>query len=188
VSRRSAEPTATDHLLMRAAGGDENAFAALYDELAPRVLRRIRSVLRDAAQAEEVLQEVFLEIWQQASRYDPQKSGSVGWVLTRAHARSVDRVRSSQSDHERDRRIGLRDRPIPYDTVAETVELRIESRRVVPALRGLTELQREAVVLAYGRGYTHSELAEHLEVPIGTVKSRIHGGLEQLRRALGEAS
>jgi RNA polymerase sigma-70 factor (ECF subfamily) len=173
-----------ERLIERVAAGDRAAFAELFDEFAPRAFRRIRAVLRDTAQSEEVMQEVFLEIWQQAARFEPGRGSVAGWILTRAHARAVDRVRSAEADRARDTRFGLRDFEPGYDSVAETVELRLESERVVRALAQLSELQREALVLAFAGNLTHVEVAERLQVPLGTVKSRIHDGLRQLRRML----
>jgi len=177
----------THRLVERIALGDQAAFAELYDEFAPRVYRRIRMVLKDGFQSEEVMQEVFLEIWQQAARFDSRRGSAAGWILTRAHARAVDRVRSAEADRARDTRVGLRDFEPGYDTVAESVELRLESERVIRALGQLSELQREAVVLAFTGNLTHVEVAERLEVPLGTAKSRIHDGLRQLRRTLEDA-
>jgi RNA polymerase sigma-70 factor (ECF subfamily) len=182
-----ADASATDLLLDRIAAGDRAAFAALYDEFAPRAFRRIRAVLRDQSQSEEVMQEVFLEVWQQAARFDRSRGTVAGWILTRAHARAVDRVRSAEADRARDLRVGSRDYQPGYDTVAEDVELRFESERVIRAMGQLSPLQREALALAFAGGLTHVEVAERLHVPLGTVKSRIHDGLRQLRRTLGEA-
>ncbi|MHC5794612.1 sigma-70 family RNA polymerase sigma factor [Lacisediminihabitans sp. FW035] len=188
VSDPSRSDRFADRLVERIAAGDRAAFAELFDEFAPRVYRRIRAVLRDTAQSEEVLQEVFLEIWQQAARFEPGRGSVAGWILTRAHARAVDRVRTAEADRARDTRFGLRDFEPGYDSVVETVELRLESERVVRALAELSELQREALVLAFVGNLTHVEVAERLQVPLGTVKSRIHDGLRQLRRMLDENS
>jgi RNA polymerase sigma-70 factor (ECF subfamily) len=175
-------------LVERVAAGDQAAFAELFDEFAPRAYRRIRAVLRDASQSEEVMQEVFLEIWQQAACFEPARGTVAGWILTRAHARAVDRVRSAEADRARDTRFGQRHFEPGYDSVAETVELRLESERVIRALTQLSELQREALVLAFAGNLTHVEVAECLQVPLGTAKSRIHDGLRQLRRMLDEAT
>ncbi|MCU1549781.1 MAG: polymerase subunit sigma [Glaciihabitans sp.] len=181
-------PVSQNDLLARVADGDQEAFGQLYDEIAPRVLGLIRRLLRDSAQSEEVAQEVFLEIWQTATRYDANKGGASTWILTMAHRRAVDRVRSSQSTRVRDTRIGIRDFPTEYDSVAESVEVRLESERVQQALLRLTELQRQAISLAYYGGYSNSEVAEMLKVPIGTVKTRLRDGMIRLRDELGVAS
>jgi RNA polymerase sigma-70 factor (ECF subfamily) len=175
-------------LLERVAAGDQQAFGQLYDELAPRVLGLITRLLRDRAQSEEVTQEVFLEIWQTATRFDPNKGQAVTWILTMAHRRAVDRVRASQSSRNRDTKIGIRDFQPDYDNVAESVEVRIEHERVEKAMLRLTELQRQAVTLAYYGGYSHGEVADMLSIPVGTVKTRLRDGMIRLRDELGVAS
>jgi RNA polymerase sigma-70 factor (ECF subfamily) len=175
-------------LLGRVANADQRAFSELYDVLSPRVFGLIKRLLRDHAQSEEVTQEVFLEIWQTATRFDPNKGGATTWILTMAHRRAVDRVRSSQSSRDRDTRIGIRDHKVDYDHVSETIEVRIEHERVEKAMTRLTELQRQAVSLAYYGGYSHSEVAEMLSVPIGTVKTRLRDGMIRLRDELGVTS
>jgi RNA polymerase sigma-70 factor (ECF subfamily) len=177
-----------DRLLEASARGDQQAFAELVDTLRPRVFRRIRTVLRDAAQSEEVMQDLFLEVWRQAGRFDARRGGAVAWIMARAHARAVDRVRSVVADRERDLRVGLRDRLPEYDSVVESIEVRGDFLRVARALRRLTAVQAEAVVLAYRDGYSHAELAEKLGVPLGTIKSRIHDGMRHLREDLGVAA
>lgn len=182
-------PVVSQHdLLERIAQGDQRAFSELYDQIAPRVFGLVRRVLKDQAQSEEVTQEVFLEIWQSATRFDPNKGGASTWILTMAHRRAVDRVRASQASRDRDVRIGIRDYNPDYDTVAETIEVRIEHERVEKAMSRLTELQRQAVSLAYYGGYSHSEVATMLSVPIGTVKTRLRDGMIRLRDELGVTS
>jgi len=184
----SDAPPTQDQLLARVAQGDQAAFAALYDQIAPRVLGLVRRLLRDHAQSEEVTQEIFLEIWQTATRYDSAKGGASTWIMTMAHRRAVDRVRASQSSRDRDTKIGIRDYDAAYDNVAETVQTRVEHERVEKAMLRLTELQRQAVSLAYYGGYSHSEVATLLSVPIGTVKTRLRDGMIRLRDELGVAS
>jgi RNA polymerase sigma-70 factor (ECF subfamily) len=172
-------------LLLGIASGDQNAFAQLYDLLSARVFGLILRVLVNRSQSEEVLQEVFLEIWQSASRFAPNKGQGRTWVMTIAHRRAVDRVRASQSSTERDVRAGLRDIGVAHDSVAEQVELSIEGGRVVDALSGLPEAQREAIVLAYYGGYSQNEIAVLLGAPLGTIKTRMRDGLTRLRSAMG---
>ena len=176
-----------ESLLLRVADGDQRSFAELYDRVAPRVLGLIKRLLIDHAQSEEVAQEVFLEIWRTATRFDPQRGAALSWVLTMAHRRAVDRVRASQSSHDRDIKIGIRDVDREYDQVAESVEIRIEHERVKRAMTQLTELQREAISLAYYGGYSHSEVAKILSVPIGTIKTRLRDGMIRLRDEMGVA-
>lgn len=182
-------PAVTPEMLMeRVANGDRAAFAELYDRLSPRVFGLVKRLLRDHAQSEEVTQEVFLELWESAKRFDSTRGSLTSWALTLSHRRAVDRVRSSQAGRDRDTRIGIRDHQPEYDSVAESVEIRIEHARVERALAKLTELQREAVTLAYYGGYSHSQLAERLSTPIGTIKTRIRDGMIRLRDELGVAS
>lgn len=178
----------SEDLLGRIAAGDRQAFAELYDRTAPRVFGLVKRLLRDHSQSEEVTQEIFLEIWQTASRYDAGKGGAMAWMLTMTHRRAVDRVRASQSSRDRDTRIGIRDFAPEFDSVAENVEIQIESERVKEAMKRLTELQRQAVSLAYFGGYSHSEVSQMLKVPIGTVKTRLRDGMIRLRDELGVAS
>jgi RNA polymerase sigma-70 factor (ECF subfamily) len=181
-------PKTQDELLALVAKGDQAAFGQLYDQMAPRVLGLVRRLLRDHAQSEEVTQEIFLEIWQTATRYDSTKGGASTWIMTMTHRRAVDRVRASQSSRDRDTKIGIRDYDPEYDNVSETVQTRVEHERVEKAMLRLTELQRQAVSLAYYGGYSHSEVAKLLSVPIGTVKTRLRDGMIRLRDELGVAS
>ena len=172
-------------LLERVAGGDQRAFADLYDMLSPRVFGLILRVLVDRAQSEEVLQEVFLELWQSAGRFAPNKGQGRSWVFMIAHRRAVDRVRSSQANADRDVRIGSRDVDDMHDSVAEQVELKIEGARVAGAVATLPAIQREAITLAYYGGYSQSEIAALLRVPLGTIKTRMRDGLSRLRTEMG---
>jgi len=172
-------------LLQRVADGDETAFGSLYDALSARVFGVILRVLVDRAQSEEVLQEVFLEVWQSASRFAPNRGQGRSWVLTIAHRRAVDRVRSSQASTDRDVRAGFRDLDVPHDGVADQVELRIEGERVAAALSALPDAQREALTLAYYGGYSQSEIAVLVGAPLGTIKTRMRDGLSRLRTEMG---
>ncbi|MEW1707043.1 ECF RNA polymerase sigma factor SigK [Microbacterium sp. NPDC007973] len=172
-------------LLMRVAAGDRAAFAGVYDALSARAFGLILRVLVDRAQSEEVLQEVFLEVWQSASRFTPNRGQGRSWVLTIAHRRAVDRVRSSQSSTDRDVRAGFRDMDVAYDDVSERVELKMEGRRVVDALAALPDAQKEALTLAYFGGYSQSEIATLVGAPLGTVKTRMRDGLSRLRMEMG---
>jgi len=184
----SSATVSNEDLLLQVAAGDRDAFARLYDRTAPRVFGLVKRLLRDHAQSEEVTQEIFLEIWQTAARYDPSKGGAIAWMLTMTHRRAVDRVRASQASRDRDTRVGIRDFAVDYDSVAESVDVRVESERVMEAMMRLTELQRQAVQLAYFGGYSHSEVSAMLRVPIGTVKTRLRDGMIRLRDELGVGS
>lgn len=174
-------------LLQCVARGDQSAFAELYDAMSARVFGLIVRVLVDRSQSEEVMQEVFLEVWQSASRFVPNRGQGRSWILTIAHRRSVDRVRSAQASTDRDLRTGLRDLGVAYDGVAEEVELRLEGQRVTQALATLPEAQREAITLAYYGGYSQSEIAALVGAPLGTIKTRMRDGLSRLRTTMGVA-
>ena len=182
---RAAGEEALERLLALVARGDEQAFAELYQRVAPAVFGLVSKVVRDPAQSEEVTQEVFVELWRTASRFDPARGTARSWIMTCAHRRAVDRVRSAESAARRDDLAGRRDQGRPYDEVVEQVETSLEREHVRRGLEALTDLQREAVVLAYYGGYTHREIAELLGVPSGTVKTRLRDGLIRLRDHLG---
>lgn len=173
-----------DALLERVSRGDERAFAELFDRLAPAVLGLVQRVLRDPARSEEVAQEVFLQVWQQARRFDAERGRAKTWVLTLAHRRAVDAVRREQAAADRDQRYD-RARTPEHDEVVEEVTTRLEHEQVRRCLGSLTDLQREAVDLAYYRGYTYAEVASLLDANPATVKTRMRDGLIRLRDCLG---
>jgi len=172
-------------LLQRSARGDRSAFAALYDATAARVHGLALRVVRDPAQAEEVTQEAFLEIWRTASRYDVSRGSAVSWLLTIAHRKAVDRVRSAEASSRRESTYHHRNQTVDHDTTADAATASLEARRVRAALGALTDVQREAIELAYFGGYTHTEVATLLDLPVGTAKTRIRDGLIRLRDTIG---
>ncbi|WP_028643861.1 ECF RNA polymerase sigma factor SigK [Nocardioides sp. URHA0020] len=172
-------------LLRRSGRADEAAFAELYDATSRRVYGMALRVVRDPAQAEEVTQEAFLEIWRTAGRFDAGKGSPYSWILTITHRKAVDRVRSAEASTRRDTTYHQSDQPSDHDTTAEAVHASLEAHRVRGALKTLTEVQQEAISLAYFGGYTHTEVATMLDLPVGTAKTRIRDGLIRLRDALG---
>jgi RNA polymerase sigma-70 factor (ECF subfamily) len=170
-------------LLAQVARGDEDAFRAVFDRAAGPVLGTVRRVVRDPAQSEEVMQEVLLEVWRTAARFDPDAGSAAAWIMTLAHRRAVDRVRSEHSAARRELRAASA--TVDYDEVIEAVELTLDHERVRRCLSSLTDLQREAVTLAYYQGYTYREVAELLGIAVGTVKTRMRDGLIRLRDCLG---
>jgi len=173
-----------DALLTLVARGDQGAFEALYERLARPAYGLIRKVLRDPAQSEEVVQEVLLEVWRTASRFDPARGGAATWVLTIAHRRAVDRVRSEAAAAGREQRTSQA-AGAARDDVADSVEATLDAELLRRCLEGLSDVQRESITLAYYGGYTYPEVAKLLEVALGTIKSRIRDGLNRLRDCLG---
>ena len=172
-------------LLKSCGRGDQTAFAALYDATSSRVVGLAIRVVRDPAQAEEVAQEAFLEIWRTSGRFDPAKGSPLGWLLTIVHRKAVDRVRSAEASTRRDTSYHQQNQPIDHDSTAEAAQASMEARRVRNALESLTRVQREALELAYFGGYTHTEVATMLDLPVGTAKTRIRDGLIRLRDTMG---
>ena len=172
-------------LIQRVGRGDQVAFGDLYDLTAPLVHGVVLKIVRDPSQAEEVVQEVFVELWRIAPCFDPAKGTVTSWVATIAHRRAVDRVRSAEATSRRDTSYHQRNRVTEHDSTAEEATQNLEARRVRQALRSLTDTQRGALELAYFGGYTHNEVSTMLGIPLGTAKTRIRDGLIRLRDTLG---
>jgi RNA polymerase sigma-70 factor (ECF subfamily) len=180
------ETTPIDAALVACAGGEPGAFGPVYDALAPVAYGTTLGVLRDPDHAAEVTQEVMVEVWQTAARYDPARASARTWVAVLARRRAIDRVRAEQARRDRDQRdVDTSRAGVDRDVVAEDVERRLEGAAVRRCLDSLTTTQREAVVDAYYGGRTYREVAERLDAPLPTVKSRIRDGLGRLRDCLG---
>jgi RNA polymerase sigma-70 factor (ECF subfamily) len=182
---RAAENERLGELVQQAARGHEDAFAELYDLTSTRIYGVVLRVLRSPDHAAEVTQEVYVEIWRQSARYAADKGSVIGWMTTMAHRRAVDRVRSVSSDVARDEKYALKSADREVDVVWDGVEQKLDVERVRKGLASLTAIQREALSLAYFGGYTQSQVAALLKLPLGTVKTRIRDGLIGLRDALG---
>ena len=192
---RSAKQVAEDGvrpsdevLLERVAAGDREAFADLYDRASRAVHGLALRVLRDRALAEEVTQDVFLNVWLKASSFDRSRGRASTWLLTITHRRAVDVVRREQALRDRTERSAMVAEQPAFDVVSEDIHARstalTTSEQVAHALRSLTELQRNAIVMAYFGGLTYAQVAERLSVPLPTVKSRIRDGLRSLAAEL----
>lgn len=188
----AAEPAAggrgLSELVRATAGGDERAFEELYDLIAARVHGLVLRVVRDPAQSEEVTQEVFLELWRNADQIDLERGSPMGWILTLTHRRAVDRVRSAEAARRRDHLDVVRDPRRTRDETVEQVQANLDGDQVRAALGALTDLQRRAIELAYFEGYTHTQVATALDIPLGTAKSRIRDALLRLRDVMGEGT
>jgi len=182
---REAEAALLVDLMARSSRGHEDAFAELYELTSSRIYGTVLRVLRSSDHAAEVTQEVYVEVWRQSARYAPDKGSVLAWMTTMAHRRAVDRVRSVTSEVARDERYAVIGIDREVDQVWEGVEQRLDGERVRKGMTSLTAIQREALTLAYFGGYTQSQVASLLRLPLGTVKTRIRDGLIGLRDALG---
>jgi RNA polymerase sigma-70 factor (ECF subfamily) len=167
-----------DRLLGAVARGEHGAFDLVYGQLRDPIRNQVFAVLRDPAQSDEVTQDVLLELWRTAVRYDPDKGSAAAWALTIARRRAVDRVRRTVSATARDQQTAL---PADWDQIHDTVEDTLDRERLLRCMAQLSDLQREAIALTFYGGRTHVEAAEILGAPLGTVKARIRDALIKLR-------
>jgi RNA polymerase sigma-70 factor (ECF subfamily) len=172
-----------DDLLLAAARGDEAAFAQVYDGLAASVYGLAKRVVRDPARAEEIAQDVFVSVWRFANRFDPDKGSALTWVMTLTHRRAVDVVRSDEAARRRETKTATHE--TPFDVVAEQAASGMEGEQVRHCLGTLTDLQRQAVTMAYYGGYTYPEVSALLDTNLSTIKTRMRDGMIRLRDCLG---
>ncbi len=185
VSRLLLVTTDLDALLRRVAQRDVDAFATFYDLTRARVFGLITRVLRDPGYSEETTQDVYLQVWRSAANYDPKAGSPLAWLMTVAHRRAVDRVRSEQAASQRESRYGAANVETPADHVADSVIHRDEHRQVTDCLGSLTDVQRECIELAYYEGLTYTQVSERLSANLATIKSRMRDAIRGLRRCLG---
>jgi len=169
-----------NELMARVQRGDRAAFSDLYDALAPQVLGVIKRVLRDPAMSEEVAQEVFVEMWSTAARFDSSRAGVGTWAITMARRRAVDRVRREQSQRSRVAKLLQQPTETPPGPDA-IVAASHDVAAVSAAVEKLPSDQRNVIELAFIDGLTHGAIADRLGLPLGTVKGRVRGGLKRLR-------
>ena len=191
-SDRGEEPLAREiaaarlaELMSSCATGNQEAFAELCDLTMGRFYGTALKVLRSPEHAQEVTQEVYVEVWKQAPRYQPEKGSVLAWMATMSHRRAIDRVRSVSSEVARDERYAVSDLGRESDEVWDSVAQQYEVERVRSAIGTLTPIQRQALQLAYDEGLTQSQISTSLNLPLGTVKTRIRDGLKRLGEALG---
>lgn len=171
----------------RVVARDSGAFAELFDGHAPVVLGMLIKMLRRRETAEEILQETFLQAWNQADRFNPNRASPRGWLILMARSQAIDRLRSSRSRTDREERKAKEDRAVMAEReppADETLLTRERDQRLEQALAALPEEQRACIRLAFFEGLTHTELAKRLDQPLGTVKSRISLGMKKLRQVL----
>jgi len=174
-----------DALLRRVAQRDVEAFAAFYDNTRARVYGLVVRVLRDPGYSEETTQDIYLQVWRNAQGYNPAVGTPLAWLMTLAHRRAVDRVRSEQATSQRESRYGAANVDPPADRVAEAVIQLDEQRQVNACLESLTDPQRECIQLAYYEGLTYVQVSERLAANLATIKSRMRDGIRGLRKCLG---
>ena len=175
--------------MQRSSRGDEAAFAELYDATSARAYGLALRVVRNPAHAEEVVQEAYLDAWRTSSRFDPARGSAIGWLLTIVHRKAVDRVRSAEAATARDATYHRESQPVEHDSTARGAHTpRWRPSGSAARSPGSPTVQREAVELAFFGGYTHTEVATMLDVPVGTAKTRIRDGLIRLRDAMGVGS
>ncbi len=183
-----ARPPGADwcDLIERVANRDETALAALYDGTSALVHGLALRILADAHTAEEVTMDVYLQVWRQAVRYDRARGAPIAWLLTLARSRAIDRRRARASQQRESEPLALVMEARSTETgPEESTAIAERRRRVQDALSDLNAEQREAIELAYFRGFSHSEIAANLGEPLGTIKTRIRLGMTRLRSSLG---
>ena len=177
-----------ENLVERAAAGDSDAFAGLYDRFAPLVYGLALRVVRNPSLADEVAQDVFARVCATGASFDPSRGSARAWILTLAHRRAVDVVRRERPGRGRASRLGGPSGERPLDAVAEITARPAQTADVSDALASLSDVQRDAVELAYYQGLTHGEVAQALAIPMGTAKLRIRDGLRRLTTELAAAA
>lgn len=180
-----ARPPDPERLLRETARGSEPAFEELIGRFAPLVFGIALRVCEDRALADEVAQETFLDVWRTAARYDAAKGSAQAWIVTIAHHRAVDCVRSEYARARREQHSRALLPMVEFDQVSEAVQARGERERLRGCLGDLSRLQRESIHLAFFDGLTHAQISTKLQVPLGTAKARLREGLGKLKICMG---
>lgn len=174
------EPTSDWSLINRVVDRDETALALLYDRYAGLVCATLNRILRDTAAAEEILQDIFLQIWRNAGNFDPARGSLSGWLIVAARNRAISRLRRNRPDT---REVMEKDVVVAGNVETELAQKQMMGK-VQAALNGLSAEQQQAVQLAYFEGLTHSEIAARTGDPLGTVKTRLRSAIESLKKKL----
>ena len=170
--------------MRRIAASDQSGLTTLYDESSSFVYGLAYRVLGSAADAEEVTIDVYAQVWRTAGSYQEGRGSVLSWLATMARSRAIDRLRARNVAGRSDEPLSIVEHAASAVAVEDTLVARMDSRRVVVAVESLPEEQQRALRLAYFTGMSHSEIAAHLGVPMGTVKTRIRLGLQRLREIL----
>ncbi len=178
----NAERQALDGLLTLVAQGDLPAFGQLYDRTAGRIYGLTRAILRNVSLAEEATQDVFFEIWRRAGHFDSLRGSAMSWMLTLAHSRAIDKIRSLQSLRTHDGTFARNSYGPHIDSASDSIDRAVHHRQIHQALTALTPLQRQAIHLVYFLNYTTAEASQLLNIPVPTFKGRLHSALLALRR------
>jgi RNA polymerase sigma-70 factor, ECF subfamily len=176
------DPEPLNQLITAVGRREDGAFEQVFTQLTGPVYRLALALVRDAAQAEEIAQEVLAEVWRTADRFDPRKASAMAWALMIARRRAIDRVRSVTADASRERR--TMELAVPWDQVSEAVEDGLDRERLRRSLNALSDEQRRAIQLVFDDDHTMAEAALILAIPVGTVKSRIRAAMFNLRRGM----
>jgi RNA polymerase sigma-70 factor (ECF subfamily) len=188
VAIQSGSQAADRHTLEGMARGEHAAMAELYDRHGRLVYSLALRVLRDQGDAEDVVQDVFAQAWRQASRYESTRGSVISWLMNLTRSRAIDRLRSRRARPETGADAGEATRmPDLAPPIDEQLALSDQAERIRAAVEQLSLLQRVAIELAFYEGLTHVEIAERLELPLGTVKTRIRQGLSKLKERLAGA-
>jgi len=183
-SEQSARNQEVAALIGKAAGGDQQAVSELYDATSRMIYGLVLRILGDEAAAEEVLLDVFMQVWRQASSYDAERGSPLAWLATIARSRAIDRLRAGRQHWQRTSSLETVSQQSTGESLEEAAYV-TELRAIVrEALASLSAEQREALELAYYAGMSHSEIAERLGQPLGTVKTRIRLGMMKLRELI----
>ena len=175
-------------LIERMAGGDQYALSSFYDRTNRLVFGLVLRILSDAGQAEEVLLDVYMQVWRQAAKYDPHRGKILSWLMTIARSRAIDRLRSGRQEEMRKESLDASDHALSLSTGFQDPTIQPEMQRIVrTALDSLPHEPREVIEMAYYLGLSHSEIAARLDQPLGTVKTRTRLGMMKLREQLKDS-